>query len=238
MSFWITVCPEGESVSTFTKELYDNIKISPQYVEEKSKEINDELWELVKYYFEEYNKDRTDCTFIIDDEKRTVKAANYEQLPHLFYYPSSSGNKAYRSLKEFKNISLLSPLAKGIIFNAECADHGTIRADSEKCTIALYIISVYAGRREIKSYPVLVGVTDDGRKLSHTECEKIFANPVYSYTEDGARRAYWLKSSTYHQMDALVDLDDYGNGTYERSRKKSFYWYKRVIETNGEALFE
>lgn len=33
-----------------------------------------------------------------------------------------------------------------------------------------------------------------------------------------------------------VDLDDTGNGTGKRSRKKSFYWYKKVIATNGEDL--
>ena len=33
-----------------------------------------------------------------------------------------------------------------------------------------------------------------------------------------------------------VDKDNEGNGTLERKRKKSFYWYKRVIETNGECL--
>ena len=33
-----------------------------------------------------------------------------------------------------------------------------------------------------------------------------------------------------------VDLDDEGNGTYERKRKKSFYWKKKVIETNGDEL--
>jgi 6-phospho-beta-glucosidase len=33
-----------------------------------------------------------------------------------------------------------------------------------------------------------------------------------------------------------VDKDDEGNGTLERSRKDSFYWYKRVIESNGEEL--
>lgn len=33
-----------------------------------------------------------------------------------------------------------------------------------------------------------------------------------------------------------VDLDDFGNGTYNRMPKKSFYWYKKVIETNGENL--
>lgn len=33
-----------------------------------------------------------------------------------------------------------------------------------------------------------------------------------------------------------VDRDDFGNGTLKRSRKKSFYWYKKVIESNGDNL--
>lgn len=33
-----------------------------------------------------------------------------------------------------------------------------------------------------------------------------------------------------------VDLDDEGNGTCDRSKKKSFDWYKEVIATNGEKL--
>lgn len=33
-----------------------------------------------------------------------------------------------------------------------------------------------------------------------------------------------------------VDKHDDGSGTLKRSRKKSFYWYKKVIESNGEDL--
>jgi 6-phospho-beta-glucosidase len=33
-----------------------------------------------------------------------------------------------------------------------------------------------------------------------------------------------------------VDKDDLGNGSFERYKKKSFYWYKKVIESNGEEL--
>ncbi len=33
-----------------------------------------------------------------------------------------------------------------------------------------------------------------------------------------------------------VDLDDLNTGSYKRSRKKSFYWYKKVIGTNGGNL--
>lgn len=35
-----------------------------------------------------------------------------------------------------------------------------------------------------------------------------------------------------------VDADDEGNGTYDRHRKKSFDWYRRVIATNGFDLGE
>ena len=33
-----------------------------------------------------------------------------------------------------------------------------------------------------------------------------------------------------------VDKDDEGNGTLERSKKDSFYWYQKVIRTNGADL--
>ena len=33
-----------------------------------------------------------------------------------------------------------------------------------------------------------------------------------------------------------VDRKDDGSGTLARYRKKSFYWYKQVIESNGENL--
>ncbi len=33
-----------------------------------------------------------------------------------------------------------------------------------------------------------------------------------------------------------VDRDDEGNGSLERRRKKSFYWYRDVIHSNGSSL--
>lgn len=35
-----------------------------------------------------------------------------------------------------------------------------------------------------------------------------------------------------------VDRNDDGTGSLERYRKKSFYWYKNVIESNGNSLNE
>ena len=34
-----------------------------------------------------------------------------------------------------------------------------------------------------------------------------------------------------------VDRNDDGTGTMERYKKKSFYWYQKVIESNGEVLY-
>lgn len=33
-----------------------------------------------------------------------------------------------------------------------------------------------------------------------------------------------------------IDRDDQGNGTLERKRKKSFYWYQKIIKSKGELL--
>ena len=33
-----------------------------------------------------------------------------------------------------------------------------------------------------------------------------------------------------------MDANDEGNGSYDRFRKDSFYWYKKVIASNGEDL--
>ncbi len=50
-----------------------------------------------------------------------------------------------------------------------------------------------------------------------------------------------LISNSTNQMSKrygfiYVDVDDYGKGTYKRSKKKSYDWYKKVIETNGESI--
>ena len=62
--------------------------------------------------------------------------------------------------------------------------------------------------------------------------------PLIGYTTWGPID---LVSAGTGQMDKkygfiYVDMDDQGNGDLHRSRKDSFYWYKKVIESNGEDL--
>lgn len=62
--------------------------------------------------------------------------------------------------------------------------------------------------------------------------------PVMGYTSWGcidivsASTAEMKKRYGY----IYVDRNDDGSGTLERYKKKSFYWYKNIIETNGAAL--
>ena len=52
-------------------------------------------------------------------------------------------------LKEFKKITLMSPLSKGIISNIECSDKGKLVIENvvEPCKIALYTVDIMAGSR-------------------------------------------------------------------------------------------
>lgn len=110
----------------------------------------------------------------------------------------------------------MSPLSKGITFNIGCSDEGEIQiidnnaeCRNVSCTIALYLIKLYAGGKEIKRYPVLIGKTEDGKILTHEECEDILNLPVKSYEEYGEKKAYWLKSPKYNELDRLLNLDEY-----------------------------
>lgn len=197
--------------TTFTNEFAKKIKITPKYASDRTKEVNDDLWELVKYYFSEFNNRRDDCRFVIDEDNRTVKATDYEELPHLFYYWTGGQNRPYKALKEFKKITLMTPLAKGIINNTECSDTGTITVSGEiePCKIALYTVDIIAGRKYTgKTYTLLCGLTDSGKVLSNDDCIKILAMPVENFEEDGRRQSSWLKSKTSGKLDRLISVDE------------------------------
>lgn len=201
--------------TSFTREVARQITVSPQYANEKIRKVNDALWGVIKGFFEDYNESHTDCHFAIDEDKRTVTAEDYEELPTLFYYWSNGRSKRYQSLKKFKNISLLSPLAKGILANTECSNYGIIWVNEkmEKSSIGFYTVDIYAGDKPTgKTYLVLVGKTAGGEILTEEECKRILALPSSRYEEEGDRQVSWLKGNgrpAPHPLDELVAAEDY-----------------------------
>lgn len=52
----------------------------------------------------------------------------------------------------------------------------------------------------------------------------------------GQRRHVRGRSKRYGQV--YVDVDEAGEGTYDRYRKDSFWWYKAVCETGGASVWD
>ena len=74
--------------------------------------------------------------------------------------------------------------------------------------------------------------------------EKLENNDAVSYISFGSERKFFMdeanKSTDVVSVHAGTELPQGydGTGTLERYRKKSFYWYKEVIATNGDSLKE
>lgn len=208
--------------TTFTKELADKVRLSPQYIREQAESLNNDLWNVVKYYFELYNSKYDDCIYMIDDTEKTVTASNYENLPVLFYYWDGSRNKRYTSMKaygmspDFKphygRITLSSIIGRGVLSEIECSDEGKIQLKTcnASCQIALYHVSILNKQTVLQEKPVLIGQTEDNELLTSDNCAEILTKDVLSFSCSEHHSPHWLKTSSKpHQMDRLLDLSSF-----------------------------
>lgn len=216
----ILAAAEDILFTTFTKELADKITLSPQYISEKATQLNKALWNVVKWFFEQYNAKNNDCFFAIDEENKTITATNYEKLPILFYYWTGSRNKPYQSQKSYGmgqnfkpragQITFASVIGRGVIHELACADTGLIeiKGNAEPCEIGLYTVEIYAADKLIKEIPVLVGQTQSGVIMTDEECQKVLSLPVVKFTEHRSPTPHWLKSNgRAHVLDSLVPTE-------------------------------
>ncbi|HEL1644310.1 TPA: 6-phospho-beta-glucosidase [Streptococcus suis] len=86
------------------------------------------------------------------------------------------------------------------------------------------------------------GSIEDGYRIAYLEKH---IQQMYEAIEDGVELMGYtpwgcidLVSASTSEMSKrygfiYVDADDQGNGSFDRSRKASFYWYKEVIASNG-----
>lgn len=204
--------------TTFTKQVSDKVKIAPKYIEEKAKEMNAKLWELVKFFFKRYNQNNTDCVYVIDDYSQTITATNYTQLPCLFYYWSGTGNRRYISQKQYGmasgfkphygRITLTSVVGQGILHETDCTDSGELilSGKTEPCKIGLYSINIKPINK--KRY-LFFGKTQSGEIMSEEQCKAVMRLPVESFTESGRRTPAWLRmDAKYDELDRYVNVEE------------------------------
>ena len=92
--------------------------------------------------------------------------------------------------------------------------------------------------REKTGYELFLSVNGDAVEIKERMAAIEDGGDVMGYTPWGCID---LVSMSTCQMSKrygfiYVDVDDLGHGTYERRKKKSFDWYKKVIATNGADL--
>ena len=207
--------------TTFTRELAGKVHITPQYVSERTNEINAALWNVVKWFFEQYNATHNDCRYVINDDAQTVTATEYEKLPTLFYHWDGSRNRKYQSLKaygmskDFKprqgRITLTSIIGSGILHELEAAEFGELKtqnAETDDAMIGLYSVSILSGKRQVAEIPVLCGKTEMGKVLSDAQCRKLLDMPIESYTQGERKAPHWLKNGGRpHELDSLLPIE-------------------------------
>lgn len=223
---------ESSIFTTFTPQVADSVTLTPEYIEDKIDEINRQLWEVVKWFFEDWNDRNPELRYVIDEESKTITAP--DELPELFYYWNGSRNRPYRSLKQYGmapdfkphqgRITLASILGRHVLDEVFCETTGslTVDAEMEPCEIGFYAISVDPRGKpddDRQPYYSYLGHTADGRILPDKECRELMELPVVGFSEErvteNARKNYNSRIFTSQtelqprQIDTLLPTDDF-----------------------------
>lgn len=199
---------------------------------------------LLRYF--EKNNIKVDIT---DEDKETLK--NTVDFISFSYYSSICESADEKADMTGGNLSkgFINPYLKSTGWGWQIDPQGlryTLTRLYDLYSLPLFIVENGLGAEDV----LVEGangektVNDDYRidylNAHLVEVEKAIDDgiPVIGYTSWGcidivsASTAEMRKRYGY----IYVDRDDNGKGTFNRYKKKSFYWYKKVIETNGECL--
>ena len=202
--------------TSFTREIADKVDVTPQYVEDMTAKINDDLWSLTKYFFGSKHG------FRLDDETRTVSCF---AVPPKVFTGTRMGRNEYSMSKGYQPRSgrhtVTGSLTRAIIHEicwTGIPDRGEIVVDAdhqimqEPCSIGFYQVRVkpkgnYWGGYLF--YP-FAGKTRSGRILSDEECRRIMALPVARFSTHGevyGEANRHLHTKQPDTLDTLIEPD-------------------------------
>lgn len=207
--------------TSFTKEIAEKVTITPQYIIDKTKEINDDLWAVTKYFF--HNKTQ----FKLDDETRTIRT--YEYFPRIFT-GAKIGRQEYSMQPDYQpksgRLTVTSSLAQNMIHEIHWVgipDSGSVMIDGEceKCTIGYYKVTVKNPNSYMQrwTYNCFIGKTI-GRILSHDECIAIMEKPIAAHSAHGTQtgdRDGLRRSHAQNDLDDLINVNDFIQKAFEEN---------------------
>jgi hypothetical protein len=205
---------ENALFTTFTRDIADKITITPQYIKDRTAEINDKLWELTKWFFS--GKSGYDCI----NESRTVEVGI---TPQKVFTGAALRRREY-SMSD-RTLTLTSAITRNMlneIYWQGIPDSGTVvirnsECEIRNCEIAYYVVKIkQAGSiwHDI-CYDVFVGKTIPNSEfsipLSDEDCRRIMDLPVVEFTATG--ESYGIrdgnKSKLPNPLDELVCVNEY-----------------------------
>ena len=223
--------------TTFTKSIADKVTVTPDYIEEKAEELNADLWELVKYYFETIKPD----WYEIDDINKNLTLIEGYKRPYLFSFNDNGrmrnyeGYKRYGLGKDFKpqtgRISFTSTFAKGILreIDTNIAPEAKIyvNTDIEPCEIGFYNVAITS--KDVSSTRhILIGQTKSGEILTEEKCRELLSLPVVECEE----------RDSLEKMRLGALLEDFGCGTLDDKISKEQIIQKYISDKEGSFAFE
>lgn len=203
---------ENALFTTFTRDIAEKVTITPQYIKDRTAEINTKLWELTKWFFA--GKQGYECI----DETRTVRIGIQ---PAKVFTGAHLGRREYsiddKDIAKSGRHTVAGTLARNIIseiFWRGIPDSGTVTVDElpAPCQIGYYQVKVKAGFFSGMSYFVFAGKTKSGRVLSDSECREIMNLPAQRFSAHGeiyGERDGISKTKPPGELDALIDPTDY-----------------------------
>ena len=198
---------ENVLFTTFTAEVAGQVTVTPQYVKDKTAEINAKLWRLTRWFFADKRG------YTLDEQTKTLHVG----FDAAKVFTGTTLRRRTYSIAD-RTLSLASPIAKNMIAEVYwkgVSPHGTIVVDEplEPCTIGFYriLVAPKQSRWLGTSYYAFAGQTVSGQPLTDEECRKLMALPVVRFTADGARQG--SKDNIVHQTPHALD---------ERIQPKSF----------------
>jgi len=198
---------KDDIIRSFDDTLLSKIEFIGDEVKALSQQFNDTLWAITKYAL-------GSLASFNEAERSLMIKGSYEG-----YYPRELIYKMDASERKGRRYGINNPLAKKVLDTCEFKRlySGSVRVAGEKplrALIGLYQVSLLIGYT-YERYTRFIGVANDGRVMSHEECEALFNLPVTKY------------------QDGYKDED----GVHEFVREEEQERLDKIFETHRDMLF-
>ena len=205
--------------STFDEAISHTVTITPEYVETKRQELNDDLWYVTASVLDKQSG------IWLNHDTRTIRAMSGIGSSPLFkrlYIRRDEYSMTDTTLPKSGRYTLTSKLALNVLRHVaddKTNDEGIIYiSNTEPCTIEFYDITIKRGAnwwaQDTYDFFEMVGKTASGKVLSDTECSEILSLPCEKFTETG-RKLTWQERLSYiypkGDYQDMLDIDKHRN---------------------------